>query len=91
MFMNRIGDFGLALGIFCICVTFGAVVYFTVFALAPHYIFMILLIFFKYRFWLIIDLVGILLFIGAIGRSAQLRLHSCLPDHHARANLGAHA
>ena len=78
MFMNRIGDFGLALGIFCIFVTFGAVDYSTVFALAPYYI-NDTINFLNIDFGLL-DLVGILLFIGAVGKSAQLGLHTWLPD-----------
>lgn len=78
MFMNRIGDFGLALGIFCIFVTFGAVDYSTIFALAPYYI-SDTITFLNVDFGLL-DLVGILLFIGAVGKSAQLGLHTWLPD-----------
>lgn len=78
MIMNRIGDFGLALGIFCIFVIFGGVDYSTVFALAPYYsgtTFNFLSIDFSS-----LDLIGILLFIGAVGKSAQLGLHTWLPD-----------
>jgi NADH-ubiquinone oxidoreductase chain 5 len=78
MVMNRIGDFGLALGIFCIFCTLGAVDYSTVFALAPYYIsekFNFLNIDFNF-----LDLVGVLLFVGAVGKSAQLGLHTWLPD-----------
>jgi len=78
MIMNRIGDFGLALGIFCIFSKLGAVDYSTVFALAPYYAsdsFNFLNIEFHF-----LDLVGVLLFIGAVGKSAQLGLHTWLPD-----------
>lgn len=78
MIMNRIGDFGLALGIFCIFVSFGATDYSTVFALAPYYLeksFNFLTIDF-----LLLDLIGFLLFVGAVGKSAQLGLHTWLPD-----------
>jgi NADH-ubiquinone oxidoreductase chain 5 len=78
MIMNRIGDFGLALGIFCIFVSFGATDYSTVFALAPYYLgksFNFLNIDF-----LLLDLIGFLLFVGAVGKSAQLGLHTWLPD-----------
>ena len=78
MVMNRIGDFGLALGIFCLFSTLGAVDYSTVFALAPYYAsekFNFLNIDFSF-----LDLVGVLLFIGAVGKSAQLGLHTWLPD-----------
>jgi proton-translocating NADH-quinone oxidoreductase chain L len=78
MLMNRIGDFGLALGIFCIFSSFGAVDYATVFALAPYYLGETIN-FLNVDFRLL-DLVGILLFIGAVGKSAQLGLHTWLPD-----------
>lgn len=78
MFMNRIGDFGLALGIFCIFVCFGCVDYSSVFALAPYYI-SETFTFLNLEFPLL-DLVGVLLFVGAVGKSAQLGLHTWLPD-----------
>ena len=78
MFMNRIGDFGFALGIFCIFVTFGAVDYSTIFTLAPYFL-SDTINFLNIDFNLL-DLVGILLFIGAVGKSAQLGLHTWLPD-----------
>jgi NADH:ubiquinone oxidoreductase subunit 5 (subunit L)/multisubunit Na+/H+ antiporter MnhA subunit len=78
MIVNRIGDFGLALGIFCIYITFNSVEYSTVFALVPlfenDY-----LNFLGFDIHLI-TLIGILLFIGAVGKSAQLGLHTWLPD-----------
>jgi NADH-ubiquinone oxidoreductase chain 5 len=78
MIMNRIGDFGLALGIFCIFIYFGAVDYSTVFALAPYFTDT----FVKFLFinFPLLDLIGVLLFVGAVGKSAQLGLHTWLPD-----------
>ena len=78
MFMNRIGDVGLALGVFCIFVTFGSVDYSSVFALAPYYI-SDTINFLNIDFGLL-NLVGVLLFVGAVGKSAQLGLHTWLPD-----------
>nr|ANS57844.1 NADH dehydrogenase subunit 5 [Pleurocladia lacustris] len=78
MLVNRIGDFGLALGIFGIFICFGAVDYSTVFALAPQ-ISSLTLSFFNVEFDAL-NLIGILLFIGAVGKSAQLGLHTWLPD-----------
>ena len=78
MVLNRIGDFGLVLGILIIFVNFKAVDYSTVFALTPFFIenkFIFLNISFN-----LIDIIGFLLFIGAIGKSAQLGLHTWLPD-----------
>jgi len=78
MIVNRIGDFGLALGIFAIYITFNSVEYSTVFALAPYFAHESLM-FLGFEFHLL-TLVGILLFIGAVGKSAQLGLHTWLPD-----------
>jgi len=78
MIVNRVGDFGLALGIFTIYITFNSVEYSTVFALVPLFendVFT----FFGFTFPLL-PLICFLLFIGAIGKSAQLGLHSWLPD-----------
>jgi len=78
MIVNRVGDFGLALGIFCIYVTFNSVEYATVFALVPLFENDILN-FLGFDIHLL-TLTGILLFIGAVGKSAQLGLHTWLPD-----------
>lgn len=78
MLVNRVGDFGLALGIFIIYITFNSVEYSTVFALASIFendIFVFLGINLP-----LLPLIGILLFIGAVGKSAQIGLHSWLPD-----------
>lgn len=78
MLVNRVGDFSLALSIFCLFSCFGAVDYATVFALAPQLTF-ITVSFLNLNFSGL-DLIGILLFIGAMGKSAQLGLHTWLPD-----------
>jgi NADH-ubiquinone oxidoreductase chain 5 len=78
MVVNRIGDFGLALGIFTIFVCFKAVDYATVFSMVPFFA-KETFIFLNYEFNLI-NLIGFLLFVGAIGKSAQLGLHTWLPD-----------
>ena len=78
MVLNRIGDFGLVLGILIIFVKYKAIDYATVFALTPLFAdnsFIFLNINFN-----LIDIIGFLLFIGAIGKSAQLGLHTWLPD-----------
>lgn len=78
MIINRVGDFGLALSIFSIYYVFNSVEYSTVFALAPFFE-KDILFFLGFKIsWL--TLIGILLFIGAIGKSAQLGLHTWLPD-----------
>ena len=76
--VNRIGDFGFALGIFLIFYLFGTVNYSEVFELIPTIIE-------KNLFFLgievnAIDLICLLLFIGAMGKSAQIFLHTWLPD-----------
>ena len=76
MVLNRVGDFGLVLGIFTIFINYKAVDYATVFALTPFFVSdtYVLLDF------TLIDLIGIFLFVGATGKSAQLGLHTWLPD-----------
>ena len=76
--VNRVGDFGFALGIFLIFYLFGTVNYTEVFDQIPTVIDE------KLNFLGIqinaIDLICILLFIGAMGKSAQIFLHTWLPD-----------
>ena len=76
--VNRVGDFGFALGIFLIFYTFGTVNYNEVFDQVPLFLNdEINFIGFKINS---IDLICILLFIGAMGKSAQFILHTWLPD-----------
>ncbi len=76
--VNRVGDFGFALGIFLIFYLFGTVNYAEVFDQIPTVVNE------KLNFLGIqikaIDLICILLFIGAMGKSAQIFLHTWLPD-----------
>ncbi len=76
--VNRVGDFGFALGIFLIFYFFGTVNYTEVFNQIPQ------LIDKKIIFLGVscnsIDLICLLLFIGAMGKSAQIFLHTWLPD-----------
>ena len=76
--VNRVGDFGFALGIFLIFYFFGTVNYTEVFNQIPQ------LIDKKIIFLGIscnaVDLICLLLFIGAMGKSAQIFLHTWLPD-----------
>ena len=76
--VNRVGDFGFALGIFLIFYLFGTVNYNEVFQLIPEVVDKELL--FLGLNIKAIDLVCILLFIGAMGKSAQIFLHTWLPD-----------
>ena len=75
---NRVGDIGLALGIMAIFLTFGSVNYDTVFnAIAEN---SDRTMSFLGMEWNIIELIALLLFIGAMGKSAQFVLHVWLPD-----------
>ena len=76
--VNRVGDFGLALGIFLIFYLFGTINYDEVFKLIPT-ILDEKINFLSFDFNSI-DLICILLFIGAMGKSAQIILHTWLPD-----------
>jgi NADH-quinone oxidoreductase subunit L len=76
--VNRVGDFGFALGIFLIFYLFGTVNYSEVFQQIPTVIDKELL--FLGIDVKAIDLICILLFIGAMGKSAQIFLHTWLPD-----------
>ena len=76
--VNRVGDFGFALGIFLVFYLFGTVNYSEVFELIPT-IAEKNLIFLGIEMNAI-DLICLLLFIGAMGKSAQIFLHTWLPD-----------
>jgi len=76
--VNRVGDFGFALGIFLIFYLFGTVNYSEVFTLIPTIIDKNL-VFLGININAI-DLICLLLFIGAMGKSAQILLHTWLPD-----------
>jgi NADH-quinone oxidoreductase subunit L len=76
--VNRVGDFGFALGIFLIFYLFGTVNYTEVFQQVPQIVNKKLL--FLGIQIKAIDLICILLFIGAMGKSAQIFLHTWLPD-----------
>tara|TARA_Y100000590_G_scaffold314956_1_gene356146 strand:+ start:259 stop:2178 length:1920 start_codon:yes stop_codon:yes gene_type:complete len=76
--VNRVGDFGFALGIFLIFYLFGTVNYSEVFELISQS--SDKRIYFLGLSFNAINLICILLFIGAMGKSAQLFLHTWLPD-----------
>ncbi|MDC3039058.1 NADH-quinone oxidoreductase subunit L [Candidatus Pelagibacter sp.] len=76
--VNRVGDFGFALGIFLIFYYFGTVSYDEVFSqIQTLNAKNINFLGFEIKS---IDLICILLFIGAMGKSAQIFLHTWLPD-----------
>jgi len=76
--VNRVGDFGLAIGIFLIFFYFGTINFQEVFNLTPQLIEK-KLVFFGFETTLI-TLICLFLFIGAMGKSAQFFLHTWLPD-----------
>ncbi len=76
--VNRVGDFGFALGIFAIYMVTGSVEFDVVFAKIPEL--QGQTIQFLWMEWDLITTICILLFIGAMGKSAQLGLHTWLPD-----------
>jgi NADH-quinone oxidoreductase subunit L len=76
--VNRVGDFGFALGIFALYYLTDSIKFDDVFAAAPTLAETNLS--FLWADWNAANLVGVLLFIGAMGKSAQLILHTWLPD-----------
>lgn len=78
MVMNRIGDFSLIIGILILFVNFKSVDYSTISALAP--LFKNETINFLNIEFNILSLICVFIFLGAVGKSAQLGLHTWLPD-----------
>ena len=76
--VNRVGDFGFALGIFALFMLVGAIDLDTVFAQAPTLVGKTIIVF----GWHVdaLTLICLLLFMGAMGKSAQFLLHTWLPD-----------
>ncbi len=76
--VNRVGDFGFALGIFGVFYLTGAVDFDTIFAQAPALVGKS----FHFLSWDVdaLTAVCLLLFMGAMGKSAQFLLHTWLPD-----------
>ena len=76
--VNRVGDFGYALGIFALFFLTDSINLDDIFAAAPQLA--QTNITFLWADWNAANLIGVLLFIGAAGKSAQLFLHTWLPD-----------
>ena len=76
--VNRVGDFGFALGIMAIFMVFGTLSFDAVFAQAPEMAGKT----FNFLNWQpdILTTICLLLFVGAMGKSAQFMLHTWLPD-----------
>ncbi|OGI51972.1 MAG: NADH-quinone oxidoreductase subunit L [Candidatus Muproteobacteria bacterium RIFCSPHIGHO2_02_FULL_65_16] len=77
--VNRVGDFGFILGVAAVYLYFGTLDYTPVFAIAPQLAGKTAQIIPGVD-WSVLTLVCILLFIGAMGKSAQVPLHVWLPD-----------
>ncbi|OAN49468.1 NADH-quinone oxidoreductase subunit L [Magnetospirillum moscoviense] len=76
--VNRVGDFGFALGIFGVYYMFDSVGFDAIFAAAPEKA-GATVTFFGIE-WHAVTICCLLLFVGAMGKSAQLGLHTWLPD-----------
>jgi len=76
--VNRVGDFGFILGIAAVVMYAGSLDYQTVFAAAPQMATQTIDI--GFGDWSVITLLCLLLFVGAMGKSAQVPLHVWLPD-----------
>jgi NADH-quinone oxidoreductase subunit L len=76
--VNRIGDFGFALGIFAVFLMVGSIDLDTIFAQAPGLVGKSI----HFLNWDVdaLTLICLLLFMGAMGKSAQFLLHTWLPD-----------
>lgn len=78
MLMNRVGDFSLLIGLFLIFTYYKALDYATVASLTPFFE-NTYVNFLNVKLHLL-TLIGIFLFLGAVGKSAQVGLHTWLPD-----------
>jgi NADH-quinone oxidoreductase subunit L len=76
--VNRVGDFGFALGIFGIYSVFHTLDFSAVFAAAPSFVGKSFI--FAGHSVGILNTLCLLLFVGAMGKSAQIGLHTWLPD-----------
>ena len=76
--VNRIGDFGFALGIFALYLLTDSIRFDDIFAATPELA--QTSIRFLWTDWNAAELTAFLLFIGAMGKSAQFFLHTWLPD-----------
>src|SRR3990167_7630335 len=77
--VNRVGDFGFILGIALILMTFHSISYIPIFNHVSEVSHDTISIFSNHP-WSVITVICILLFIGAMGKSAQIPLHVWLPE-----------
>ncbi len=77
--VNRVGDFGFLLGIATVLMYFGSLDYHTVFAHVEQVEGQTITLFGDHA-WSVLTVACLLLFVGAMGKSAQIPLHVWLPD-----------
>ncbi|MGE0483329.1 MAG: NADH-quinone oxidoreductase subunit L [Gammaproteobacteria bacterium] len=77
--VNRVGDFGFLLGIAAVLMYFGSLDYTAVFAAAPKFDNAVVTVLPGHE-WSLMTMICLLLFVGAMGKSAQVPLHVWLPD-----------
>ena len=77
--VNRVGDLGFLLGIAAVLTVFGTLDYASVFAAAPARADAVLYVA-EGVAWPAMTVICLLLFVGAMGKSAQVPLHVWLPD-----------
>jgi len=77
--VNRVGDFGFLLGIGMVLFYLGSLDYAAVFSIAPQFADSTVSLI-PGTHWSLMTVICILLFIGAMGKSAQVPLHVWLPD-----------
>ena len=76
--VNRVGDLFFAVGIALVFVTFGSIEFPVIFASVPNHV--------NDTYYFLggnvrsFEVIGVLLFLGAMGKSAQIGLHTWLPD-----------
>jgi len=80
MLVNRVGDFFLLIALFCIYITYDSLDYEIVFTLVPYSLgseILVLMTPLSYNSQLsVVDIICLFLFLGAMGKSAQLTLHT---------------
>lgn len=77
--VNRVGDFGFLLGIGMVLYFMGSLDYATVFERAPALADSTVSVI-PHQHWSLLTMTCLLLFVGAMGKSAQVPLHVWLPD-----------
>ena len=76
--VNRVGDLFFAVGIALVFFLFGSIEFDAIFQAVPQHVDAIYHVF--GRDWRAYEVIGVLLFLGAMGKSAQIGLHTWLPD-----------